>query len=68
MSKPPHVELTPDQRFKQVAAILAKSVVRHQRSVRRSESRPDDKSPESSSGGLEVPDKTRFSVSNCTAG
>ena len=68
MPKTPLVELTPDQRFKQVAAILAKGVVRRQRRVRRGESRPEEKSPEFSPGGLEVPGKTRLSVSRCIGG
>ncbi len=68
MPKTAPVEPTPEQRFKQVATILANGVVRHQRSVRRSESHPDDKSPESSSEGLEVPGKTRLSVSRCIGG
>ena len=61
-------KLTPDQRFNQIAAILAKGVVRYQRSVRRSESGPDEESRESSLGGLEVPGETRLSVSRRIGG
>ena len=68
MPNSPPTELTPEQRFKQVAAILAKGVVRYQRSVRCSESRPDEESPESSPGGLEVPGETRLSVSRRIGG
>lgn len=68
MPKTPLTELTPVQRFQQVAAILAKGVVRRQRRVRRGESRPEEKSSEFSPGGLEVPGKTRLSVSLCIGG
>jgi len=68
MPKLPVTDLTPDQRFKQIAAILAKGVVRHQRSVRRGESRSGDNSSETSPVGLEVPGKTRLSVSRCIGG
>ena len=63
MPKSPIADLIPDERFKQVAAILAKGVIRHQRSVRRGESRSGENPPESSIAGLEVPGKTRLSVS-----
>jgi hypothetical protein len=39
MSKSSLADLTPDQRFRQVAAILAKGVARYQQRRRRSESR-----------------------------
>jgi len=68
MSKSPFLDLTPDQRFKQVAAILAKGVVRHQRNVRRREFRSGEKPRETSPAGLEVPGKTRLSVSRCIGG
>jgi len=68
MPKPPFTDLTPDQRFKQVAAILAKGVIRHQRSLRRGESRSVNNPPETSTAGLEVPEKTRLSVSRCIGG
>ena len=68
MPKSPITDLTLDQRFKQVAAILAKGVIRHQRSVRRGESRSGENPPESSTAGLEVPGKTRLSVSRCIGG
>ena len=68
MPKSPITDLTPDQRFKQVAAILAKGVVRHQRTPRRGESRSGEESSETSPAGLEVPGKTRLSVSRCIGG
>ena len=68
MPKSPPTELTPDQRFKQVAAILAKGVVRYQRLVLRNESQSDEETPESSPGGLEVPGETRLSVSRRISG
>ena len=68
MPKSPLTELAPDQRFKQIAAILAKGVIRYQRSVLRSESRPDEESPESSPDALEVPCETRLSVSRRIGG
>jgi hypothetical protein len=68
MPKTPITDLTPDQRFQQVAAILAKGVIRHQRSQRRGESRSGENLPESPTGGLEVPTKTRLSVSRCIGG
>ncbi len=68
MPKSPFTDLPPDQRFKQVAAILAKGVIRHQRSLRRGESRSGANPPETSAAGLEVPGKTRLSVSRCIGG
>lgn len=68
MPKSPFTDLPPDQRFKQVAAILAKGVMRHQRSVRRGESRTGAESHETSPAGLEVPGKTRLSVSRSIGG
>jgi len=68
MPKSTFPDLTPDQRFKRVAAILTKGVVRHQRSVRRGESSAGAESPETSPAGLEVPGKTRLSVSRCIGG
>lgn len=61
-------KLSPEERFKQVAAILAKGVIRHQRSLRRGESRSGEKPPEIFPAGLEVPGKTRLSVSRCIGG
>ena len=68
MPKSPFSDLTPDQRFKQVAAILAKGILRHQQSLRRGESRAGQNPPESYTTGLEVPAKTRLSVSRCIGG
>lgn len=68
MSKTPIAELTPEQRFQQIAAILAKGVLRCQRHLRVAASFPEQVSSESSPGGLEVPGKTRLSVSRCIGG
>jgi hypothetical protein len=68
MPKTPLVELTPDQRFKQIAAILAKGVVRCKRHLRAAASASEQVSSESSPRGLEVPGKTRLSVSRCIGG
>ncbi|GIW84005.1 MAG: hypothetical protein KatS3mg106_518 [Gemmataceae bacterium] len=56
-------DLTAEQRFKQVAAILARGVRRYHRRLRRSQSRPENEVPESSPAGLEVPGNPRLSVS-----
>lgn len=63
MSKSSLADLTPDQRFRQVAAILAKGVARYQQRRRRSESPAQEKSSESAPTGLEVLGETRLSVS-----
>ena len=68
MPKSPVTDLTPEQRFKQVAVILAKGILRHQQSLRRGESRSGANRPESSTAGLEVPGRTRLSVSRCIGG
>lgn len=68
MPKPPLDDLTPEQRFKQIAAILAKGVIRCQRRLRDTASPPEQVSSEPSPGGLEVPGKTRLSVSRCIGG
>jgi len=69
MPKSPFPDLTPDQRFKQIAAILAKGVIRlHQRKLRDNRADFSQESPKSSTAGLEVPGKTRLSVSRCVGG
>jgi len=68
MPKTPLDESTPEQRFKQVAAILAKGVIRCKRHLRAAASSPEQVSSESSPRGLEVPGKTRLSVSRCIGG
>jgi hypothetical protein len=68
MPKTPLVELTPEQRFQQIAAILAKGVIRGKRHLRATASAPEQVSSESSPRGLEVPGKTRLSVSRCVGG
>ena len=64
----PIPELTPDQRFHQVATILAKAVLRYQRQSRQSQVVASNEPPKSSLGGLEVPAKTRLSVSRGVGG
>jgi hypothetical protein len=56
-------ELTADQRFKQVAAILARGVRRYHQRLRRNEPRPEKEVPESSPVCLEVPGNPRLSGS-----
>jgi hypothetical protein len=56
-------DLTAEQRFKQVAAILARGVRRFHHRLRRSQSRPEKDVPKSSPAGLEVPGDPRLSVS-----
>lgn len=68
MPKTPLVELTPENRFKQIAAILAKGVIRCKRHLHSVASAPEQVSSESSPRGLEVPGKTRLSVSRCIGG
>lgn len=68
MPKTPLVELTPEQRFTKIAAILAKGVIRCQRRLRDAASSPGQISSESSPRGLEVSGKTRLSVSRCIGG
>ena len=64
----PSTELTAEQRFQQIAAILAKGIIRCHRHLRAAASSPDQVSSESSPRGLEVPGKTRLSVSRCIGG
>ena len=64
----PLPELTIEERFEQVTAILAQGVIRHQRLVRRSKSPPENDFPESSPGGLEVSGDPRLSVSRRIGG
>ncbi len=56
-------ELTPDERLKQIAAILARGVRRYHLQLRRSESCTEKEVPRSSANGLEVGDDPRLSVS-----
>ncbi|GIW81343.1 MAG: hypothetical protein KatS3mg105_3502 [Gemmatales bacterium] len=56
-------DMTPEQRLKRLAAILARGVRRYHRRLRRSESRPEKEVSESSPAGLEVPGNPRLSVS-----
>jgi hypothetical protein len=66
--KTPIDELTPEQRLQQIAAILAKGVIRCQRRLRDAASAPKQVSSESSPRGLEIPGKTRLSMSRCIGG
>mgnify|MGYP000058868883 CR=1 FL=1 len=56
-------DLTPDQRFRQIAAILARGVRRHRQLKRRYESCEPKTSAEDVATGLEVLGETRLSVS-----
>ncbi|MFN3189144.1 MAG: hypothetical protein ACE361_01370 [Aureliella sp.] len=59
----PVSELTPEQRFQQIAALLAKGVIRCQRQLR-AEGRPSgDDRPNRPANVLEDPDESRLSVS-----
>ena len=60
-------ELTPEQRLQQIAAILSRGLLRFQRRIRRSESRPPN-NEESFPTGLEVLGETRLSVSRRVRG
>lgn len=62
MPQPPVDELTPEQRFTQIAAILAKGVIRCQRRLYDAVPPPEELSSESSPNGLEVPGKTRLTA------
>jgi hypothetical protein len=61
-------EMTPEQRRRAVAVILARGVLRYHRRISRLESGQPKNSPESSPDGLEVFGETRLSVSQCSAG
>jgi hypothetical protein len=56
-------DLTPDQRFQQVAVILARGVMRYKQRVRRSESIPASENDESSQKSLELWANQRLSGS-----
>ena len=68
MPELPAVEPTPDQRFQQIAALLAKGVIRHQQRAGRRESVTGPEPLKTSPAGLEVSGKTRLSVSRCDRG
>jgi hypothetical protein len=55
-------EISPSERVRRVAAILAKGVLRYQQRIRRSESRIPAACPESASDCLEVLSETRLTV------
>lgn len=61
MADTSHSDLTPDQRYQQLAAILARGVRRYCKRLRRSEVRPDDESSEIVRSCLEVPVRTGLS-------
>lgn len=58
-------EVTPDERLKLVAAILARGIRRYLRRLRRSETLAEKEVPEFSLNGLEVSADPRLSVSRC---
>jgi hypothetical protein len=68
MPEPLFDELTPESRFKQIAAILAAGVVRRQRRQRSVPPAIDRETPESSPPGLEVFGRTRLCVSRRIGG
>lgn len=68
MPKTPLVELTPEQRFQQIAAILAKGVIRCKQQLRAIAAGSTNISSEPSPRGLEVSGNTRLSVSRCIGG
>lgn len=62
MSKP-NLELTPQQRMAQVAALLARGALRLKRSTIIEQSNPSEELPESAQGGLESGANPRLSES-----
>ena len=68
MHKTPSDDLTPEQRFKQVAGILAKGVIRCKRHLGAVTAPSEQVSSESPPRGLAIPGKTRLSVSRCIGG
>lgn len=61
-------DVSPQQRRRAVAVILARGVLRYHRRIGRLESDQPKNLPDSSPGGLEVLGETRLSVSPCTTG
>ncbi len=59
----PALELAPEERLTQLAAILARGVRRYRNLARRCESDTPAEPGESRGEGLELPDETRLSVS-----
>jgi len=57
-----HDELTPSERLRRVAAILAKGVLRYHERIGRSESRTRAACPESASDCLDLLGETRLTV------
>lgn len=58
--------LSDEQRCQAVAAILARGVLRYHRRIKYMNSGHAKNPPDSSSGGLEVLDETRLTVSDVT--
>jgi hypothetical protein len=63
-----HVELLSSERFRSVAAILAKGVLRYQQRIKRTETHIVADHPESASNCLEVLGETRLTVPRCIRG
>lgn len=61
-------EISPEQRRRAVAVILARGVLRYHRRIGQLESDQPENLPDSSPGGLEVLDETRLSVSERSGG
>jgi hypothetical protein len=55
-------DMTAEQRRCAVAAILARGVLRYHRRIRRLDSGPDEKTPETPTEGLDVSEGKRLSV------
>ena len=64
----PDSEMSPEQRRRAVAVILARGVLRYHRRISRLDSGQPKNSPDSSPGGLEVLGETRLTVSQRAGG
>ena len=68
MSIDPLPEMTPEQRFQEIAALLKKGFERCKPSLRPEATPPKQISSESATDGLEIPAETRLSGSRCIGG
>jgi hypothetical protein len=64
----PNSDMSPEQRRRAVAVILARGVLRYHRRMHQLEVGQPKNLPDSSPAGLEVLGETRLSVSQCTTG
>jgi len=60
--------LSPEQRYRAIAAILTRGMLRYHRRILRLDSGPGENSSDSPRGGLEVLGETRLSVSRRIGG